>query len=343
MKKLQEKVLKPIVIVLLILILTFVDFLVLGMQIISYAIDEIEKTNEENVLFSAYFLSDENNKESMLEKSMIDDNIRLCLEIKVNNEGYFNGKIQINNSNFKFKTDIENKYVNSITENGIVLNQIEANKHVILELNIIPIKENVYDLSLLNRKTDIEITGTYVTSSSKNKEIYDVRHVQLVLNSPYSNDTKENGLEIDSQIVTNKVYEINGENKRILQMEIKTGLLENEYPVKSTKIMTDVLGGVEDIKVEKRGTYATNNDVGDIQSNWDKVQNKFVIQLLNEEVDGKIQWIRNQKDSILVTFILGENERVIGKEIGVNVQVELYDSANTIIVKNIKIINRLKQ
>ena len=100
---------------------------------------------------------------------------------------------------------------------------------------------------------------------------------------------------------------------------------------------------VEYIKVEKRGTYATNNDVGDIQSNWDKVQNKFVIQLLNEEVDGKIQWIRNQKDSILVTFILGENERVIGKEIGVNVQVELYDSANTIIAKNIKIINRLKQ
>lgn len=340
MKRLQEKVLKPIIVISLIFVLAMADFIVLGMQVISYAIGIIEETNAENVLFAAYFLDDEGNKEQQLEKNITDENIKLCLEVQVNNEGYFNGRIQINDSNFKLKENIENEYINNISENVINLNQINAGNYIVLELDIVPIKNTVYDLGLLNKKSNIQIIGTYVTSLKKDKEIDSVRELQLVLKSPYSGNKEDNELEVNSEIVTNKVYEVDGKKNRLVQVQIDSGLVGNRYPIKSTKIKMDVLNGVQDIIVEKRGTYATNNDKNDILSNWNKAENKFEIELLNQEVDGRVQWNHNKRDSILVTYILDERESIKGKEIGIDIQVQLYDNENTTFVENSKVIGK---
>ena len=138
---------------------------------------------------------------------------------------------------------------------------------------------------------------------------------------------------MQGQVVTNKVYNVNGENQRLLQIEITSGLLENKFPIKLTNISTDVNDDIKNIEVAKRGTYATNNDNFDIQSNWDKQQKKFDINILNQEIDGKVQWNKNQSDKILLTYILDENNSMIGKSIEINARVELYD--NTVIEKDI--------
>ena len=49
------------------------------------------------------------------------------------------------------------------------------------------------------------------------------------------------------------------------------------------------MDGVEDIKISKRGTYATNVN-SEIMQNWDKNNKKLEINLSNAENDGKVQW-----------------------------------------------------
>lgn len=335
MKKVQEKILKPVFIITIIFVLTVADFLVLGMQVISYAISAVDVTNSDNVLFAASFLDDDGNKSTYLERNMDDANMKLCLELQVKNEGYFNGEIRIDNANFRLKTDVSNQYINSISENSIVLNQINVDENISLELGIEPIKDSVFELSLINRITNVSVLGTYVTSSKKDIKINDKREVQLVLGSPYVSDTTENGLDLQAQIVTNKVYSVNGENKRLLQMEIVSGLSGNKYPIKSTKILADVFDGVESVVVEKRGTFATNNDNTDVQSNWIKEQNKFEIDVINDSNDGKVHWNQSNSDKVLVTYILNEGSSVVGNNIKVNSHIELYDNKNTVISKDV--------
>lgn len=340
MKNIQEKVLKPIIIIALIFVLTIMDFLLLGNQIVSYAISESDKTNADNVLFSAYFVDEEENRNAYFEKNMMDKNIRLCLEIQIKNEGYFDGEIRINNGNFRLKEYEQSQYINSITDNSVILNRIEAENHVILSFGIEPIKEIEYELDFIDKVTNIQILGTYGTSARKNIKIDDSRDVQLLLKSPYLNTEDENALNLNAEIVTNKVYSINGENKRLVQVEVDSSLKGNQYPIKSTRIISNVIDQVEDVQVEKRGTYATNNDNGDLESSWNKEEGKFEVNILNKENDGKIQWNKNKSDKILITYILNDDISLIENVISINAQIELYDLDNTIISKDF-VINKI--
>lgn len=100
----KKRVYKIILIIAIIMSLTMSNFMFLGMSIISYASNEISSTtNHKNVEFSTYFKTNDGEKLSTLEESMSSDNMSLFMKIAVRREGYFNGKIQLSNSNFKFK------------------------------------------------------------------------------------------------------------------------------------------------------------------------------------------------------------------------------------------------
>lgn len=324
MKEIQEKLLKPIIIIAVIIVLTLADFIVVGLEFMSYAIDGIETTNEANVLFTAVFLDNNGNESRILEKNMGENIAKLRLAIQIEKEGYFNGEIQIENNNFKLKNNIENQYINSISDNCIKLNQVGAGERIILDIDIEDIKDDQYLLENLNRTSQIRLLGTYVKGNNKNVNINATREVQLKLNSNSNIQGKAN-------IVTNKVYELNGENKRVVQFEVETKVSENSYPIKTTKIEAEVLEGTERIEVSKRGTYATNNNRRDIDSNWDKDNNKVKIEISNIEENGYIQWNKEDSDKILVTYILPEDSNIQDKSVSTNCQIELYDGNNSIL------------
>lgn len=338
MEKASKKLFKIIIVFVLILALTIADFAILGSQVIAYVVGAIEKTNVENVLFSAYFLDESGNKTTFLERDMSSADTKLYMELEVKNQGYFNGQIQISESNFTLKQDITNEYVNSIDSNVINLNQINAGDKILLEFGIDVIKQDEYDVTLIDKTSKIQITGTYTTSLSKDKKINSTRNVQLKLNSPYSSQLEENGVELQGQIVTNKIYQINGENKRIVQVEITSGLQENKYPIKSTKIQVVGLKDAQQVTVSKRETYATNNNKGDVSSNWVKDENKVSIEIQNQESDGKIAWSKSGKDDLLVTYVLDKDVTVASEDIEINGQIELYDKKGTNLNKTTKVV-----
>ena len=333
MKKIQDKVVKPMVAIVLILVLTFADILLLSMQLISFAISENNMTNADNVLFTAYFLDEEGNQQTYLEKKMTDEDIRLYMKIQVKNNGYFNGEIHINDSNFKLKAYEANENIKSINDNTIYLNQINAESTVLLELEIEPIKDELYEISFINKTTNIQISGTYVIGNNKEITIDSTKEVQLVLMEPYSNVNADDVVKLESEIVTNKVYNIDGESKRLVQIQVSSALQNNEYPVKTTTITASVFDLAENVLVSKRGTYATNNDNADLEYNWDKENNALEINVSNQEIDGKIQWNKEQNDTILITYVLDGNVSIEG-EIGISARVELYDIRNTNFTKS---------
>lgn len=334
MKEFQNKIKKTILVILIIMALTLGNFIAIGMEFISFAVGDLEVTNENNILFKAIFVDNKGDEYKSLNTNMSDRDIKLRLAIQVKKEGYFNGEIHIQESNFILNTNIEDKYINQIEKNYIKLNQINAGQEVTLDIGIEIVKEEQYKLELLDKTTNINLVGSYIVGENNVKQINSTAELQLKLNPEISEKT----LESKVKVVTNKVYKINEENKRVLQFELATRPSKNDYPIKETKIEVDVIEGTERIEVAKRGTYATNNNKGELESNWNKETNKVEITILNPEVDGKIEWNKNKEDKILITYILKENAEVLDKQISLNNRIQYFDKDNSIIEAKLEIV-----
>lgn len=330
----RENLLKPIIAIILIITLTMANFVLLGVSAVSYAADEINKniaTNNENVTFNSYFKNESKSTVGSKEEKMNSNDIRLYMQISVKNEGYFNGKITLGDSNFKLKEEVLSSGINKIEGNTIILNQINSSKTVEIEVGIEPVKEDKINTGLLNMTSNVVLSGTYKDSSEKDIKIESTRQVQLILTNPYE-DNK--GAEASCEILTNKVYAINGENKRIVQVLINSGISENAYPIKSTNLEVSVPDGVEKVETISRGTIATNGKPGELftKSNWsyDESSQKVNIVIANNEENGKISWAKDKKDQVIVTYIMSEDTNITNTEINVKNAITLYDTKGTV-------------
>ena len=117
----SRKILKILTVVLLIALLTMPNFIYVGAGVVSYA-ESSTATNHQNVDFDAQL------KEGDI----------LSLSINVKREGYFNGEISLENSNFTFDIETTNTYINKIESNKIYLNQINAGTDAQIDLKIKP-------------------------------------------------------------------------------------------------------------------------------------------------------------------------------------------------------------
>ncbi len=329
----ERKVLKAIVAISLVITLTMANFLFLGASFVSYAIgtlNQSSETNNKNVKFSAYFKTENGERVDIKEESIAEENMKLYMEISVQDEGYFNGKVEILDSNFEVKADQLSEGINKIEGNQISLNQIRAGETMEVELGIAAKQGNVIDLSLLNMESQIKLSGIYTNSKADKIDIEATKQVKLILEDPYE---ENNGAILDAQILTNKVYNIEGTNKRVVQIKINSSLEENKYPVKSTNIELNVPEEVEDVKVTSLGTEATNGKDENTftEDNWEyiKEENKLQIKIENQEQNGKITWNKNAKDTVVVTYILPEEVEVTENEINTKAEITLYNSKVT--------------
>lgn len=327
MKEFRNKIEKIILVIFTIMALTLGNFIAIGMEFISYATGDLEVTNENNVLFKATFVNSKGEEYKSLNTNILQEDIKLRLSVKVEKEGYFNGEIQIQESNFKLNTNIEDEHIRKIEENNIKLNQINAGQEVTVDIGIKIIKEEQYKLELLYKTTNIDLVGSYIVGDNNVKQINSTTQVQLKLNPEISDKMIESSVNV----VTNKIYKIDGENKRVVQLEVTTKPSKNDYPIKETKIEAEVIEGTERIEVEKRGTYATNNNKTELQSNWNKETNKIEITISNPEEEGKVEWNKDRNDKILITYILDENTEIVNKQISINNAIQYYDEKNSII------------
>ena len=335
MNSTRTNLINKICAILAIFALTVSDFVFVGKSAVSYAIDAV-KTNHANVEFSAYFQDESGEKIQKIEEN-IDKKEYLYVDVSVKNEGYFDGEIKLADENFNIKDDELDSQVTEIKDNVVKLKQINAGSTATIKLAIEAKKENTVKETTLAGKTTVELGGQYINSKNveKNKYIEINGKDEVEIDWKSSEETK---VELDGKLLTNSVYDVNGENKRLVQMLINSKVTNNNYPVKNTEITLNVPEKVEDVKVTARSTNGTNSkaEFGDSNYEYNKAENKLTINLSNEDKEN-ISWEKEASDIFVVTYVLSKNENIANEEIQVQDKITLYDNKEITENKNVHI------
>ena len=178
---------KFLFLVLDLIILISLSFNMMSVSIASYVtegLDENVFTNNSNIEFSAMLQNNNGEKANEVKAKMDAENLQLSLSITVKKDGYFTGRININSSNFKLKTDILSEGISKIEQNTIVLSQIKAGETKSIDIGIEIIKDDKFDINSINAESSVFLEGTYVNSSEKNIEIKSEKKVRLILENP---------------------------------------------------------------------------------------------------------------------------------------------------------------
>ena len=330
----EKKVLKRIIAILMIITIMSADFSILGSNLISYAAESSNLTNNKNIGFSAYFKNSKEEKVEKFDTSIKNENLKLYAEITVKNEGYLsNAKLELQNSNFNIKNTILSDSIASIDGNTVNLKQINAGTTETIELDIEPAIGDTLTEESLVQASDLKLTGTYMETSYKGLKIDSTKSVNLNLEADQSA-----GAELTTDIITNKVFKIDNENKRVIQVLVKSRLSDNQYPIKQTTINVDVPElsekAPENVEVISLGTMATNGKTTLTNQEWKNEDNKITITLKNE--DSTIKWNKNAYDELVVTYIYDESVDANKIEINANSEIIVHNSETKYTAKYVK-------
>ena len=313
----KNKGLKISVVILLIITLTMTNFIFLGSSLISYAVDDIS-TNNKNIEFSAYFKNEQGEKVQSLDRTSSTQNVSLYLSISVKKEGFFNGQVELTNSNFNIASS-ESEYVSKIEGNKVYLNQINAGTTAEIELKAKTIENDNMDLNMLSAESNVTLTGIYRDSTEKDIEINAVKNVVLNLVEANTADSIENSVAV----VTNKVIKISGEDKRVIQLSINMGLKENNYPVK------EIYGKIAVPEIDKKSPEVLREVNLNTMSAFDyKYENGYVeITLKNDRTENNtVLWRKQGTENIILTYIYDADIDLEGTEITSEEKVTLYNN-----------------
>ena len=292
----KNSILNKIVTMIIVITMTIGNFVPIGEYMMSYAID-MESVGE-NVQMAAYFIEGEEEK-TKIEKE-IDKTANLKIDIAVKNEGYFEGKISLKDSNFKIKSIKDNLNIKSNNEKEIEINRITAGSKLEIEVEVENDIPEAFERSLLSKETKIAIEGTYTKSkdgflnkeNTESKKIEGERRVQISYNAPTEIDT-----EVASKIITKGEYRVDGELKKITQIEITSKIKDNNYPAEKEVINIDV---PEEAEVE---VNAKEIEAVGAKYEYTIKDRELVITTKNEEnEEGKIIWNRNAENKYIITF-----------------------------------------
>ena len=231
----RRELAQKVIAIIIIIIMTLADFAIVGINAISYAID-MKITNSNNVEFCAYFVDDNKQQVTEINSNINSNDLKVYIEISVKNEGYFNGKVSLENSSFRFNNKYanENEFVKEIDESNITLNQINAGTTAKIEIGIEFLNEDNIQLDSLSKDNKINLSGVY-KNSKKDIDIQGNTTVKVNWKSQ-----EELNAKIGAKILTNKVYEIEGSQKRIVQVLVDSKLENDLYPIKNTNIKLNV-------------------------------------------------------------------------------------------------------
>lgn len=287
----------------------------LGSGLISYA------ANEQNeITFDAKIL-DEGEEE--VNKTDITSELNLRLNIAVKEGSLKNIKLNLENCNFKLK-------------DKIIIDQINAGENKELNLPIVARNDNKFNLDLLNMESKIKLTGTY-SNDNKTEEVNKEKPVSVKWNAQelynMDDETRKETKVLENEIITNKTYTIDGEEKRVVQVKIKSGIKDNIYPIEKTQITANPLESgkkeegkfvaenelkAEKVEVVAYSTKATNGkdssaNFGKTEENklgswkYDSESGKITITVNNSKDENNcVAWAKNAVDEFVVTYIYNE-------------------------------------
>lgn len=280
---------------------------------------------ENSVEVKGYFSGENIENTSSLDCNADNNSITLNFDVNVKNKGYFkSGTLKFeDNLNFSVKEDSEVK----LKDNQIKLQVLNQNETQTITIPIEFKREDTLKASDISKVNKVTFTGAFVDNEGNEHKIE--KQLELKLSWKETISTK-----IDYTILKNIDYEKDGENGKILQLNVKTSGADknNNLPIKNSKIKIDIpeIPGMEfdDAKVEaNKNSYTQGREDYEIDaSNISSSINEKVLEInvLNKEQDGKI-YNSFGEDSFTVTFLykgVKEGEDVVTNNI--NVEIENY-------------------
>ena len=328
----KNKILKIVTILILIMTLTMTNFIFVGSSLISYAASGVE-TNHRNIEFDACFVNSNNQEISSVDMSNEED-IYLSMQIEVKQEGYFNGRITIEDSNFTL-IDSDSSYVNKIEGNTITLNQINAGAKAEIKVKVKINKDEIFNLDNLTKTNIINLEGNYYDSTEKDINIEAKRELELDLVENYTSDNIIDEIEI----ITNKIAQIDGENKRVVQLMWNVGLKENNYPMKEIGLNITV-PNIDGERAEVSKIVDFNEmTYYDYTYNGSEVTFDFT----NEpNEDNEIRWKLDGNEKIILTFIYNSDVQINTQQLQAEQRIKFYDDKEIISNKTITLDNEEK-
>ena len=328
----KNKIFKFITIIILIMILTLTNFISVGFGLISYAASGVE-TNHKNISFDTYFTNMNNKEISSIDMSNQED-IYLNMKVEVKNEGYFNGKIIIEDSNF-ILMDTNNNYVNSIEGNTIVLNQINAGTKAEIKVRVELNKNEIFNIDNLSKTNIINLEGNYYDSTEKDINIKAQRELKLDLIENYTSDNISDNIEL----ITNKITSIDGKQKRVIQLLWNVGLKENNYPMK--EIEANITVPTIDGKRAEVTKVVDFNEMTYYDYTYDGSNVTF--KFTNKSSDNnEIRWKLDGTEKIVLTYIYDSDVGINNQEIVAEQKIKLYDDKELSYTQNIILDNEEK-
>lgn len=298
MSVIRGKLTDKIIAIILLISLTITDFLFVGKSLISYALDVV-KTNNANVEFTAYFMDNTGVKLEKIEKEIQDENTKLYIEVSVKNEGYFNGKILLNNNNFNIEQSGENEYVEKIENNEVTLKQINAGNTAFIELKVTSIKDEKITYSKLFGETSILLKGAYIDGISAQNNTY----IPIDGETKVEVDWKSNdsiNMELDAKILTNYIYKI---DEQVEQKEGQNNISidNNETNINTQENLNNEqqeVGGLLNLESVSKAISMQYNKENDITQ---ESLNKRIVQILiNSKIKDNSYPAKNTKISLNV-------------------------------------------
>ena len=117
-----------------------------------------------------------------------------------------------------------------------MLNQINAGTTAQVDLKIKPVNKEIFDAGLLSAVSKLNLNGKYMDSTQKDITIKASREVKL----EYVDNNTVDNIESTTNIITNKIMKVSGEDKRVVQLEVALGLKENNYPIKEMELQMKI-------------------------------------------------------------------------------------------------------
>lgn len=215
------------------------------------------------------------------------------------------------------------------------MNQINAGETIEIEVGIqLLTTDAVFEISLLNKESTLTLSGTYKNSTEKEINVKGTRTVKLEMLSPY--DENNTGIELNQTVLTNKTFQYNGTESRIIQLKVESVLNGNQYPVKTSKLelTAPTLQGnyPKTVTIQTPETLVTN---GKMLENNDYTYNdttgKVQITIENVETEGKVSWNKTGKDCYIITYVFEGTGLPDEQQLQSKSEICLYDANQTIL------------
>lgn len=330
---LRKSVYKKTLAVFLILTLTFANTAFVTKSYATTIFETVfntKKTEDENVVFDAYFETEKDKSYSVI--SAVNKTPIVNLSLKVS-EGYlknaqvkFKPKNKNANPNFEIIGDFEEtEYIKCFEDNTIFLKQINKNTEISLELPLTYIQEEFISLQKISQDINIELLADHVNNKGQETKINNTKCLNLTW-------VDEREIKLSNEIIKYIPFKNQTETGAILQMLLKVDSTEEKtLPEKSLKLEIEVpkIPGMEISRInvnekntnkeQQNSTWNFENGILEIQKEFEPNQEQkyyssprtkeYIINYIFK-TESEIQTIKNLSTkikAIITTFETTEN------------------------------------